>query len=407
MKDATVAPDFGPLAGVRVVYSGQATAGPFTAQLMADFGADVLWIENPAVPDLSRAGRGLTIQMERRNQRTIALNIPTPNGSDILLRLLETADIFVESSKGGQFRRWGLGDDVLWEANPQLVIVHVSGYGQEGDPRYVQRAAFDSIAQAFGCYLELNGPAEGPPIPAKPVTADYMTGLFACSAALAALHRARQTGEGDSIDVAMFEVMLRAGGGGPMTYLNYGELPSRADTLQSRSAGMGLYPCRDGLEVYVILGGAGVILRAIDLLGLDASVLPANSAFASLDLPGGKLLDAALREYCLQRSAREVDDECNRYGIPCSMVYTYDIAARDPHYQAREVFTEWTTASGEPIRGVNVVPKFAKRPGQIWRGGPATGTDTEEVLLSLGFDLDTIDRLHAAGIVRLAPTSHS
>jgi L-carnitine CoA-transferase len=169
-------PDFGVLAGVKVVYAGSALAGPFAAQLMAESGADVRWIENALSPDMARGSiGGIFAEMERRNQRTVSVDLRRPEGRDVLLKLVTDAEILIESSRGGQFAGWGLGDEVLWGVNPRLVIVHVSGFGQHGDDRYIGRPCYDPIAQAYGCYLQLNGPPEGPAMPARRNWADRVS----------------------------------------------------------------------------------------------------------------------------------------------------------------------------------------------------------------------------------------
>ena len=201
MTKRSEVPGFGSLEGLRVVYAGSMIAGPFTAQMMADFGADVIWIENPRNLDSLRVE--LSIEQDWRNRRTLCLNLMTPEGREILARLLAQADIFLESSRGGQFARWGLNDELLWEWNPALVIVHVSGYGQDGVDEYVRRASYDSVAQAFSCYLHQNGYPDRPPTPAFPFVGDYIAALFAWGAAMSAVYRAQRTGAGESIDVAL------------------------------------------------------------------------------------------------------------------------------------------------------------------------------------------------------------
>jgi L-carnitine CoA-transferase len=397
-------PDFGPLAGLRVVHSGQALAGPFASSMMADFGADVLWIENPLTPEYLRGANPWLFEMDRRNQRTMSLNIPTPEGKEILLKLLETADIFVESSKGGQYARWELTDEVLWARNPALVIVHVSGYGQAGEDRYVNRASFDPIAQAFGCYMQHNGPPDGAPLPAHPFPGDYLTALFALAAALSALHRSRTTGRGDSIDVAMYEVLMRVGGAGPMAYLNERIVPRRQSTRELHGAGTGVMECADGESVYVITRGAGVIARALQMVGLDPDpgLFPSGVPAFPIDTEAGQLLDRKIVEYCQTHTAEDVERVFNGHGIPCSRIYTYELAEYDPHYAARQVFTEWTDSRGNPVRGVNVFPKFSERPGQVWAGSPAAGLDTAAVLGELGFTSCEIEALEAARVVKMA-----
>lgn len=402
-KSGTV-PAFGPLAGVRVVSCGSAIAGPFAAQLMGEWGADVIWIENPKVPEMLRAdsagAKGLSAEMERRNQRTIALDLREKRGQEVFLALLTDADILVENSKGGQFERMGLSDTVLWDANPSLVIAHVSGFGQSGEPEAVGRPAYDAIAQAFGCYMQLNGPTEGPPIPASPIPGDYLTALFAASSSLAALLRARSTGEGESIDIAMFEVLLRAGGASPTEYLNLGIKPLRRGGGHARAVGIGLYACKDGVDIYVVMHGAGILQRGLAIMGLDDPVLfPPDLHYVAKESPEGARVQAAMVDYCKSRNALEVEQAFSAAGIPCSRVYTYDIAEDDPHYKARGVFKNWESVSGATLRGVKVVPDFKRRPGQVWRGAPTIGMDNEAILKEAGFDDESIRKLYEAKLI--------
>jgi len=394
-------PDFGPLSGVRIVYSGVAIAGPWASTVLAEFGADVLWLENAAAPEFTRDLRPLLIEQERRNQRNLAIDIPSPAGREILGRLLADADVFIENSKGGQFAGWGLTDEVLWEANPALVIAHISGYGQTGDPGYIGRPATDPIAQAFGCYLQLNGGPDGPATPAVPFTADYLTALYASTAVLAALHRSRATGEGESIDVAMFEVLLRAGGVQPLLYLNEGEEPSRASSYHSRSPGSGVITCGDGRDVYVILRGEGVLRRSLPLFGLEygSSDYPEGTYIVRFGTPAGDELERRVHAFCKEHSAQEVARIFSEHGILCSASYTYEDALADPHYQARQVFTSWQSVDGAEIRGVKVVPEFKKRPGRIWAGAPRFGMDTDSVLADLGYSPEEITQLCEANVV--------
>jgi L-carnitine CoA-transferase len=331
----------------------------------------------------------------------MALNIPTPAGREILLKLLAEADVFIENSKGGQFERWGLSDDVLWSANPALVIAHVSGYGQSGAEGYVGRPATDPIAQAFGCYLQLNGHPDGPVTPAVPFTADYLTALYTSSSVLAALLRARATGEGESIDIAMFEVLLRAGGVPPLAYLNEGTEPKRRDTQRMHAPGSGVIQCGDGRYVYVILRGSGVLKRALPLFGLQygSPEYPEGSYIVKFDTPEGDELERRVHKFCRERPAAEVARVFGERGILCSVAYTYEDAVADPHYQARGVFTSWKSVEGHEIRGVKVVPEFKNRPGQIWGGAPRFGMDTESVLIDLGYEPEQIAELCDAGIV--------
>ncbi len=394
-------PDFGALSGVKVVNSSISVAGPFAGQLMAEYGADVIWIENPMGPDISRGAGGWTIKQDRRNIRTIALNIPSKEGRKVFFKLIEDADIFIEASKGGQYEKWGLSDEVLWEVNPKLVIVHMSGFGQTGLPEYISRASYDPIAQAFGGYMQLNGFPDRPPIPAFPVVSDYLTALFATTSALAAFHHSNKTGKGESIDIAQYEVLLRVSSTNPIEYFNTGKIPSREGNHSVICAGYGSFKCKDDKEIYTLILGPGVVKAALPLLGLEygSELFPEGTFFAMMGTPEGELLEEKLKEFCSSRTAIEVSNIFNENGVPCSAIYDYEMALNDPQYQAREAFIEWEDIDGDIIQGVNIVPKFKKRPGKIWRGGPDFGQDTKDILYEHGLKDEDIERLIDSGIV--------
>ena len=177
---STDLPKFGNLHGLKVINAASVIAGPFVCGLFAEQGADVIELESVKAPDMYRM-YGDAWSAERRNQRMMTLNIPSDEGKEVLFRLIKDADVLVESSKGGTWKKWGLTDEVLWEHNPALVILHISGFGQTGDPDYVKKASFDPIGQAFSGYASLNGFPGTPPSVTTPFTGDYMTGLMGAS----------------------------------------------------------------------------------------------------------------------------------------------------------------------------------------------------------------------------------
>ena len=204
-------PKFGNLQSLKVLNAGAVIAAPFVCELFAEQGADVIELESVMAPDMYRM-YGDAWSVDRRNQRMMTLNIPSPEGKEILLQMVKWADVLVESSKGGTWAKWGLTDEVLWEANPALVILHISGFGNWGDPDYVRKASFDPIGQAFSGYSNLNGFPGCPPNVTKPFTGDFATALMGAWATLAAVIRARETGEGESIDCTQFESLVRIQG---------------------------------------------------------------------------------------------------------------------------------------------------------------------------------------------------
>lgn len=401
-KDQT---PFGPLAGVRVINAASSVAGPFATALMADWGADVIWIENPKVPELTRGN--LSPQDNRRNQRNISLNIRSDEGREVLLKLVETADIYVESNKGGTYEKWGLTDEVLWERNPALVIYHFSGYGQYGDPNFVSRPSYDAIGQAFGCYMAFNGYPDRPAVPAMPWTGDLIPPLLGCAACLAALYRAKTTGEGESIDLAQYEALLRVQNAFPLEYLNWGQDINDETRPGDRSfyAGWGNFVCKDG-AVYVCAMGTMGMKGLIELLGLPYGTeeFPEKIQWVTRNDPGYAALNEGLTNWVKDKTMAEIDETFTAMGISCSPIMTYAEAVKHPHYIARENFTEWDAINADDfkdgkVRGVNVTPKFKKNPGKIVRGCVTAGYDNEEILAELGYDDDQIKALYDSGTI--------
>lgn len=355
------------------------------------------------MPDMLRIGS--LGEQDRRNERNFCINVPTEEGKKVFFRLVESSDILVESSKGGQWKEWGLPDEVLWEHNPALVIVHLSGFGQTGDPRFVSRPGYDAVAQAFACHMQFNGFEDRHPVPAAPYVCDYLGALMGLSAALAAFHKAKETGVGDSIDLAQFEVLLREQGRYIIDYLTYDKhlTPrNRNNTSSDKYAGWGLYKCKDDKYIYAVLTGSGVFRKNIGMLGLEygSENYPKGSLGSLWGDPGAEELEKRMREYCLSKTAQEIDDEFYERGIPCSMVMNFEDTVDHPHYKAREVYTEWENMNGETIKGVNVVPKFKNHPGKIWRAMPNIGQDNDDILTELGYSQEEIEKLYAEKIIR-------
>lgn len=353
-------PMFGPLQGVRVLNLSQAIAGPFACAMLGDLGADVIGIENPKGRDTSRPNPvlgGWGTQMDRRNSRSLCMDVRKGRGRELFFALLKEADILVEGFRGGQMRKWDMSDETLWEINPSLVIVHISGFGQTGVPEYVSRASFDGIGQAFSGYMEMNGFPDRLPIPAFPQPSDYFTGLFGIVGALAALHRAKETGQGESIDIAL----------------------------------------------YVLVLGAGVVRNALATLGLDINKEPFydGMGLCGMNTPAGDKLEEALADFFAAHTGAEAEEILLGAGVPCSRIYTFADCAADPHYQARKSFTEWKNAYDDgTVRGVNVVPKLKNNPGRIAKGMPLVGQHNEEILHSIGCSDADIEALYASGTIR-------
>jgi L-carnitine CoA-transferase len=404
-------PEFGLLSGIRVVMTGLSVAAPFAAQLYAEHGADVIWLENPASVDTARTSRRSGAwQQDRRNMRSLALNYMDPDGRAVLMDLLAGTDVLIEASTGGRWARIGLSDEVLWERNPGLVIAHISGFGQTGDERYTRRPSYDPIAQAFSGAMRMNGLPGQRSVPAMPFPADYTAAFYAFGMANAALVKRQETGKGESIDIAQFEAMMRVQANYPTDYLRYGLDYVKEGDHSLICAVYGTYVCGDGEEVYVLVLGPGVVQRTVALLGLAerTDLYPEGTGLVPVDTEAAAVIEEAWAAFIAARTAAEVEDELAEHGIPCSRLMDYAAAREHPHYRARGVFTEWTAADGETtVPGVKVVPELTRHPGRVWRGAPTIGQDNDDLLDELAVAAATRARMAAAGVLASAPYSET
>lgn len=394
-------PQFGLLQGLKCVNAALSTAGPWAGALMAEWGADVIWVENVKGIDVLRGKGGMAAEHERRNMRTICLDVAKPDGKKILLGLLKDADIFIEASRGGTYDKFGLSDEVLWEANPKLVIAHISGFGQSGLPEFVKRASYDPIAQAFGGMMQLNGMPGDPPMPSMMSVADYYTGYLTLASCLAAVMKARETGQGESIDIAQYEAVIRSQTQRPMDWFVDRKPFVKEGHRNYMTAGWGSYQCKDGEWVYMLFLGTGVMKAGLPLLGLEygSEMYPTTKHFALVGTPAGELLDQRISEFCMARTCEEAERELEAAGVPVSRIMTYNMIENHPHYAARESLTEWDAVDGRRLKGSNVVPKIKNRPGRIWRGCPTTGMDNEDILVELGWSPEEIAALYEKGVI--------
>lgn len=395
-------PVFGNMQGVRVIGTGTSIAGPVACSLFAEQGADVIQIESTKAKDMVRS-IGDIWTAEHRNNRTIALNIRSEEGDEVLRKLLAQSDILIEGSKGGTWDKWGLTDEVLWQINPALVIVHISGYGQSGDPDFVNRASYDPIGQAFSGFMAVQG-EEARPLPVKPYTCDYITALFASWSAAISLLRARQTGKGESVDVAQYEVMLRIQADYLTNGLNYGHQAARTGVYGNDVCALpNVQECGDGNFVMTAIGGVSNFVRLEKLIGLegDPDFAEPHAVINKTDGPRAEKIVKAMNAYCMARTAVQVNDELNALKLPCSVIMTYDMMKDHPHYKARGSLTTWHDDNKDKdIMGVNCIPFFKKNPSQIFRGGPTYGADNEDILAELGYTEEQIADMYAKEVIK-------
>jgi len=414
VTDDLVPQKFGPLSGVRIVSSGTGIAQPFAAELAAEMGAEVIHIEAPKLGDPYRRS-GLKVAdagaeqapvsvsadwiQERRNMFCVTLDPAAPRGRELFLRLLARAEIWMESSAPGDCEKSGLGDAEVLKASPRLVITHVSGFGRGGNPAPAGGSDDDSIAQAFGGLMGLLGPPDPePPVRAMPYIGDYLTALCALWSSLAALIHARDTGQGQSVDVAKYEVVHKHLGPTMIEFFTRGALTERSGNKSPGVQPMDTFRARD--EWVMITALREQYGRLCKLLGLDPREQKWQHAAWHVNSPEGLEFDAIFRGWVANRSAAEVLRELGEIGVPCSRIMTSDECAQHPHFQARAMHIEWEDGQVGKVKGIGMVPKLSATPGQVWRGAVGLGHDNRLIYGEvLGIDDGALDDLQRAGVI--------
>jgi crotonobetainyl-CoA:carnitine CoA-transferase CaiB-like acyl-CoA transferase len=407
----TLIPAFGPLAGLRVVGTGIIIAQPYIGTKLAEFGAEVIHVERPGgdptrlvPPLLTRGPREHSCDEAEitKNKLSLGLDLKHAQGKELLMALWKISDVWLESSAPGTLERAGISPELALAVNPGLVIVRVSTYGQFGQEEYLGRPGYDALAQAYGGMMAITGDPSGPPQRAKVYTGDYLTALTGWAATMMGLWEVQKTGRGQVIDLAQFEAVAQTQGNCMPLYTGqgatYGHTGNRApfqpyDTFQ----------CTDGWVFIGAFGGA-IYARVPQFLGLDPveySYEACSRDAAAVNSDKGQELDRRLREYCAQHTCMEVETALNQAQIGCSRIFTTPDQYADAHYQAREMTVPvLDRQSGVPIRVYGVVPKMSLTPGRIWRGAPAIGEDTTDILTKLlGLSVVDVEKLYNARIV--------
>lgn len=394
-------PQFGALAGLKILDSGSNIAGPLGGGLLAECGATVIHFEAPNKPDNQRGWYGYP--QNHRNQLSMVADIKTKEGREIFFNLIKWADIWVESSKGGQYDRLGLSDEEIWKVNPKLAIVHVSGYGQSGDPTYVSKASYDAVGQAFSGYMSLNGTKEALKI--NPYLSDYVCGITTCWSMLACYVSTILTGKGESVDVAQYEALARIMDGRMMQFAVNGQKMPKTGNKDAQAALFSFYTCKDGRTIFIGMTGAEVAKRGYPIIGLPVPGtgdpdFPEGFTGWLINSPVGQRMEAAMEKFVSEHTMEEVEKIMVENQIPCQRVYELEDCLNDPHWQARETVMEWEDPMLGKVTGLGLMNKFKNNPSQIWRGAPLFGMDNKDILKDLGYSEEQIKELYEKGITK-------
>lgn len=402
----------GALRGIRVIELGTLIAGPFCGRLLADHGADVIKVEAPDRPDPLRVwgqaeedGHHFFWTVHARNKRCITLDLRRAEGRELFLRLVDTADVVVESFRPGTLERWGLGFDVLSERNPRLILARVSGYGQTGP--HAERPGYASVAEAVGGMRHLNGFPEGPPPRAALSLGDSLAGMFAVQGVLTALfarddadgvHR----GRGQVVDVALAEACLAVLESVIPDYSATGLVRRPSGTRLEKLAPSNLYRCADDRWLVIAANQDTVFARLC--AAMDRADLRTDPRFADHVARGEHQdeIDAIVGEWALRYDADTLTALLDEAGVVVGPVNTVADVVENPQFRARDMLVEhYDEAVGRDILGPGVMPVLTGTPGSVrWAGPPAPGTHNDEVYAGLlGLADSTVDGLRRVGVI--------
>ena len=392
-----------PLAGLKVLELGQLIAGPFAAKTLADFGADIIKIEPPGAGDalrkwrLLKDGTSVWWQVQSRNKRSVALDLKNPQAQDIIRRLAAESDVLIENFRPGAMEGWGLGPDELLKLNPRLIMLRISGYGQTGP--YRDKPGFGVVAEAMSGLRHLTAEPGRVPVRVGVSIGDTLAALHGVIGILLALQERQRSGQGQVIDVALYEAVFNCMESLLPEYSAFGAVRGAAGSALPGIAPSNAYRCRD--EGYALIAGNGdsIFKRLMNTIGradLGMDPLFADNAGRVARVAE---LDVAIGEWTALHSVDEVMAALDKASVPAGRIYTIADIAADPHYQARGMLDEVLMDDGTLLAVPGIVPKLSRTPGRHRRNAPQIGQDTDAVLLEMGLSPEQIQTLRDQGIV--------
>ncbi|MGC0239433.1 CaiB/BaiF CoA transferase family protein [Arthrobacter sp. SD76] len=389
-REAAPRPQGGPLEGIRILELGSLVAGPFAGRLLADMGAEVIKIETSDRPDPLRTwgqgeidGHRLFWTVHARNKKCVTLNLRTPRGISIFKDLVAQSDAVIENFRPGTLEKWGIGPQVLLQENPRLVLARVSGYGQDGPDAL--KPGYASVAEGVSGFRSVNGyPGQLPPRIALSL-GDSFAGLFAVQGILAALIRARSTGEGDVVDVALTESCLALMESTIPDFDGAGVVRKPSGTRLDGIAPSNVYMSLDGLPVIIAANQDTVFARLCAVMGRPELALDARYADHVSRGRHQDELDDIVAQWASGQNASDIVRLLDEAGVVCGPVNTVAEVMSDPQLIHREMFVDHEDLRvGRAIKGPGLVPKFSSAKGSIrWAGRPEAGFDNDDVYRGL------------------------
>jgi crotonobetainyl-CoA:carnitine CoA-transferase CaiB-like acyl-CoA transferase len=407
----TQAKPTGALAGLRVIDLTQMLAGPFCTQILADHGADVIKVEamtgdgtrvtGPFCADDKLRDFGGYFQSVNRNKRSIAVDLKTEEGRSIVRSLIDNADIVVENFRAGVMERLGLSFETLRQTNPRLVYGTVRGFGdpRSGESPYAQWPAYDVVSQAMGGMMGITGPDRDTPTKIGPGVGDTVPALMLCIGILAAVHRAKETGQGQFVDVAMTDAVLAMCERIVYQTSYTGDVPAPEGNRHPLLCPFGLFRARDG-HVSIACATDAFWAKLAIAIGRPEMATDASFATNAARVQHQQQVIDAIEAFTSVRTKEEIAVVLGGK-VPFGPVYTSAEIFADKHYAVREMLVAVEQpGSATPVRIAGVPVKLSETPGAVYRRAPLLGEHTDEVLLAAGYTDSDIRRLRQGSVVR-------
>jgi len=394
-----------PLNGVKVLELGSLIAGPFAGRLFGDFGAEVIKVEPPKVGDplrkwrLLKDGTSLWWFVQSRNKKCITLNLRSKEGSEIIKKLAREVDIIIENFKPGTLEKWGIGYEDLKKINPKIIMVRISGYGQYGP--YSAKPGFGSIGEAMGGIRYLSGYPDLPPVRTGISIGDSISAVYAVMSAMMALyHRDIKGGEGQYIDVALYEAIFSMMESMVPEFDQFEFIRERSGNTLPGIAPSNIYLCKDGKYIAIGANGDSIFKRLCE--AMDREDLASNEEFTSNDgrAKQMKYLDEQIENWTKKLSIDEALNILDRYNVPAGKIYSVKDMFNDTHFKARNMIEAVKINEKDSLKMPGIVPKFSKTPGIIKWAGVKLGANNKEVYQDiLHFSDEEINKMKEEGII--------
>lgn len=393
----------GPLSGLRAIEIGSTVAGPFCARLLADFGAEVIKLEQ-AEGDMVRTlgsrrdGRSLYAASILRGKRIVSFNLATAEGRELARRLCLTADIVVENLRPGTLERWGLGYDDLAAEDPRLIFVRISGFGQDGPNR--DKPGYGPVCEAVSGLREITGDPDRPPARVATSLTDYIAGLYGAFGAVMAVLDRHRTGRGQIVDSALYEGAFSFMEPHIPAFQQLGVIARRAGASLPGSAPNALYPTADGRYVHITALSKSLFERLADLMGQPELVQDPRFATHLTRAEHAAEIDAIISAWTSTQPLAELEPRLEACAIPAARVYDVSDIFADPHFRSRDMLVDVEDPELGPVTVTGIVPKLSENPGAVAWAGRDVGADTRAVLTSvLGLSDEDVDALARDGVV--------